>query len=273
MSGQKKFFLRNSLNLIAVLLFFADFAAAQVIVLPNAHSHNDYLQKHPLTDALNNGFASIEADVFLIKGELRVAHVHPFFRKPKTLETLYLKPLYDSIGLHKGSVYSNSKQEIILLIDIKSNASETYESLKPLLEKYKSVVSNFKNGIITAGAVTIVLTGNKPYDDIKKETMRYAFIDEDLRNMNSEKSTTVFVMASSKYSNVLKWKGKGNIPAEEKQKLTALVNQAHLQGKKVRLWASPENTVVWEELLNCGVDLINTDKLEEFKKFLIQPHQ
>ncbi|WP_317193247.1 hypothetical protein [Mucilaginibacter segetis] len=44
---------------------------------------------------------------------------------------------------------------------------------------------------------------------------------------------------------------------------------AHKFGKRVRLWASPENTAVWKELLSCGVDLINTDKLAELKKFLL----
>ena len=75
-------------------------------------------------------------------------------------------------------------------------------------------------------------------------------------------------MASTKYSNVLKWKGKGEIPKEEKEKLITLVNQAHKEDKVVRLWASPENKKVWTELLNCGVDLINTDKLEMLGAFL-----
>ena len=47
------------------------------------------------------------------------------------------------------------------------------------------------------------------------------------------------------------------------------VAKAHLQGKKVRLWASPENKVVWAELLKCNVDLINTDKLGALRNFLI----
>ena len=60
------------------------------------------------------------------------------------------------------------------------------------------------------------------------------------------------------------------IPADEKQKLTELITQAHQQHKKVRLWASPENKAVWKELLSCGVDLINTDNLEELRQFLLE---
>ena len=37
----------------------------QVVPLPNAHAHNDYEHKRPLFDALDHGFCSVEADVFL----------------------------------------------------------------------------------------------------------------------------------------------------------------------------------------------------------------
>jgi hypothetical protein len=39
-------------------------------------------------------------------------------------------------------------------------------------------------------------------------------------------------------------------------------------GAKVRLWASPERKAVWDELLKCGVDLINTDQLVTLKNYL-----
>src|ERR1035437_7606946 len=135
MFSLKKFNLKGFSIFNILFLLLSQLIVAQTIVLPNGHSHNDYKQKHPLTDALNNGFISIEADVFLIKGKLIVSHIRPFFNKSKTLETLYLKPLYDSISKHNGNVYINYKQPIILLIDIKTNASKTYFALNKLLEK------------------------------------------------------------------------------------------------------------------------------------------
>ena len=38
-----------------------------------AHAHNDYMHERPLFDALDNGFRSIEADVFAIGDSLHVA--------------------------------------------------------------------------------------------------------------------------------------------------------------------------------------------------------
>ncbi|MCS6919603.1 MAG: hypothetical protein NZM28_07520, partial [Fimbriimonadales bacterium] len=43
-------------------------------ILPRAHSHNDYWRKRPLQDALECGFCSVEADIFLVDGKLLVGH-------------------------------------------------------------------------------------------------------------------------------------------------------------------------------------------------------
>lgn len=256
---------------IIIILFFVlnvQLLSAQEKVLSNAHSHNDYKQKHPLTDALNNGFSSIEVDVFLKNNKLIVSHTYPFFKKG-TIETLYLKALQDSIIKHKGTVYATNNLPIILLVDIKTDAAKTYLHLELILEKYRSLLTSYENGKIIQRSVTVIITGNKPLDEMKKEVIRFAFIDENLLNIENKNSSKIYLMASTKYSNLLKWNGKGKIPEQEKQKLLHFVSLAHQQGKKTRLWASPENKNVWKELLNCGVDYINTDKLKELHDFLI----
>ena len=57
---------------------------AQSTPLLNAFAHNDYCHKHPLYDALENGFTSIEADIFLKDGKLIVAHIFPYFKGKRT---------------------------------------------------------------------------------------------------------------------------------------------------------------------------------------------
>jgi hypothetical protein len=42
----------------------------RVSALEHAHAHNDYLHQRPLLDALDHGFCSVEADIFLVDGEL-----------------------------------------------------------------------------------------------------------------------------------------------------------------------------------------------------------
>ncbi|MEO6148861.1 MAG: phosphatidylinositol-specific phospholipase C/glycerophosphodiester phosphodiesterase family protein [Mucilaginibacter sp.] len=240
----------------------------QNVPLTNAFAHNDYWHKHPLYDALQNGYTHIEADVFLVKGKLVVAHFFPFFKKKRTLELLYLQPLFEQVSKN-GQVFEGYNTSITLMVDIKTGAGDTYAALKPLLEKYKSILSSYEDGQVHYRMVTIVLSGHKPYQLIKKEKYRLAFIDEDLEKIGTDSAMTeVYPMASCRYNSMVKWRGKGPMPAAQKQNLSAYVNTAHRMGKKVRLWASPENKVVWEELLSCGVDLINTNELVTLKNFL-----
>ena len=64
--------------------------------------------------------------------------------------------------------------------------------------------------------------------------------------------------------------GTGPMPPAEKQKLHDLVKRAHDQGRKVRFWSTAETPAVWKELLAAGVDYINTDKLDELQRFLLE---
>lgn len=250
---------------------FSFAVTAQALPLPNAHAHNDYKHARPLQDAMVCGFTSFEADIFLKHNSFIVAHISPAFKKTHTFEALYLKPLYDAVAKNKGSVYPDYSAPVILLVDIKTDAEQTYTALKPLLEKYSSMLTRYENGKVIPGAVTIILTGHKPYKSINSETSRLAFIDESLLSIEKNKyAASACPLASTKYSNILTWKGKGKIPDDQKQKLIEYINIAHLQGKKVRLWASPENEIVWKTLLDCGVDLINTDELERLQDFLLK---
>ncbi|MBS1525482.1 MAG: phosphatidylinositol-specific phospholipase C/glycerophosphodiester phosphodiesterase family protein [Bacteroidetes bacterium] len=259
--------IRTLLFLLPVLAQFT--CKAQPTPVPNGFAHNDYLHKHPLFDALSNGFVNIEADIFLRGNKLVVAHVFPYFKSKKTLESLYFKPLYQRVTEHNGQVFANYSKPVILMIDIKTGAEHTYRVLVPLLEKYRSMLTRMENGKIIYSAVTVVLSGHKPYNLIEGNPRRLAFIDEDLRKISRDSAMlNLFPMASCKYSHVLSWGGIGPIPSRQRQRLRDYVAMAHELGSKVRLWASPENKAVWDELLLDGVDLINTDQLANLRKYL-----
>lgn len=163
---------------------------------------------------------------------------------------------------------ANYTYPVTLMIDIKSDAGKTYKALKPLLQKYKSVLSDYEDGRIVVRQVTIVLSGHKPYKLIKGENKRLVFIDEDLRKVNKDTAyNSLHPIASCKYSCILNWKGKGAMPDAERQRLCSYVVRAHRYGKKVRLWASPENEAVWKGLLQCGVDLIILTSLLRLENF------
>src|SRR3954464_15559693 len=93
----------------AVLSFLvglvASSAARAETPLPHAHAHNDYEHTRPLVDALSHGFCSVEADVFLINGQLLVGHTQLDLRPERTLEKLYLEPLRARVRANGGRIY------------------------------------------------------------------------------------------------------------------------------------------------------------------------
>ncbi len=227
-------------------------------------SHNDYLQNRPLQDALQAGYTNLEADIFLHHGRLVVAHWFPYLKGTRTLDELYLKPLSSYVKQHRNDA---EFLPITLLIDIKSSLLKTYLALRKQLQPYSDVLSVYEGGCVKQGLINIILTGRQPVQFIQHESRTWVLMDDALNALANAAATDVFAMASCRYSKVLSWRGRGVMPDAERRKLISLVNAAHSQGKKARLWASPENDEVRCELLACGVDYLNTDRLAELKAF------
>ncbi len=254
-------------SIFVPLLLLLVISKAQSVKLPNAFAHNDYRHKRPLLDALENGFTYVEADIYLRGNKLIVSHILPILKKNRTLEELYFKPLLDYIK-DKNSE-QHIRTHITLMIDIKSNAHKTFAALAVLLEKYKAIISTYEDGKVYLRDVTIVITGHKPLFLFQNNLCRNVFLDEDLQMVGQQMEMSNNPIASCKYSRILKWKGRGAISVAEREILKAYVDKAHKNGFKVRLWASPERKTVWDELLKCNVDLINTNKLEKLRDFLV----
>ena len=102
--------------LLLVLTSFAQRTGAQELMFRGGHSHNDYHQQHPLTDALKNGMVSVEADVFLVGNNILVGHSESELTDDRTLENLYLQPLWKKLKKERRKF-----SPIILLVDIKTN--------------------------------------------------------------------------------------------------------------------------------------------------------
>lgn len=262
---------------IYLILFYLGLSAMSlaqtdsIIALPHAHAHNDYEHKKPLFDALSNGFTSLEADVHLINGNLYVAHDPPKdLAKTPTLQSLYLEPLYRWIAEHDGQVYANYEAPIFLMIDIKTKAEPTYEALKKVLAPFKEMLWYLKDGRIISGPVRVFLSGNRPIAMVQQEKIQLVGIDGRPKDIGEGYSADFMPVISDNYRRHLSWRGKQEGPkTEELDQLKAWIEEAHQEGKLVRLWASPENEQVWIKLRELGVDLLNTDRLSDLKSFLL----
>jgi hypothetical protein len=236
--------------------------------LPRAHAHNDYEHARPLFDALDHGFCSVEADVYLVDGKLLVAHDRKDVKPDRTLESLYLDPLRARTKANGGKVYPNGPA-VWLLIDVKSGAEDTYAALDKVLAAYADILSVTRAGKFERKAVTVVVSGNRAKETIAKQTVRFAGIDGRPEDLDSDAAADLVPWVSANWLLTFRWQGNGPLPEAERAKLKEYVAKAHKKGRLVRFWATPEKEAFWKELLAAGVDLINTDKLDELQRFLL----
>lgn len=258
---------------VSIILMAAMLAQANVVGLPQAHAHNDYLHDRPLLDALAHGFTSVEADVFLVGEELCVAHDAPEIRPERTLQRLYLDPLRERAKANDGRIYRDHAR-FLLLIDIKSAAEPTYRRLHEVLAEYRDLVTSFGPDGRRDRAVRVIISGNRPFELMRSQPVRYAGYDGRLADLYSDAPAELVPMISDHWGRNFTWRGDGRMPDSEWHKLTDIVEAAHAKGRLVRFWATPDarsdaREALWKQLLAAGVDLINTDDLEGLQAFLL----
>ena len=237
-----------------------------------AHAHNDYEHERPLFDALSYNFKSIEADVFSVGDSLFVAHDFEDIKKGRTLQKLYLNPLKKRIEKNNGSVYGNG-EEIILLIDIKDDGLKTYQILDRILKNYESILTIFENGEKKTGNVMVVISGNRPFEFMESQKIRYAGFDGRLENLDSNISPTLMPLVSDNWRKYFSWDGTGEMPLDQQKTLNAYSMKAKNQGYILRFWGTPNLTrsqraAVWGELKEAEVGLTGADNLKELQHFL-----
>ena len=235
--------------------------------LLRAHAHNDYHNKRPLLDALDQGFCSVEVDIFLRGQKFHVAHTRFGIRKNRTLEEMYLKPLAERIKKNGGVVFPG-QERFILLIDIKDDGIEAYPVLDRLLTRYGSLFTAVLNGEYRPGPITAILSGARPRALVEMDQTRYCALDGRPGDLEGKATPDLIPLISDKWSNHFKWRGRGPFPAEERQRLEVFVKRTQKQGRILRFWAVPDRLESWKVLYENGVDLINTDKLRELSLFL-----
>lgn len=245
------------------------------VPLAKAHAHNDYEHERPFYDALDHGFTSVEADVWLEDGELLVAHDQVDVKPDRTLKSLYLEPLKQRVKQNEGSVYKNNEQDFLLWIDIKSEDVATYKKIHEELADYQKMLTKFSKVGVEQKAVTVIISGNRPRAMMESQPVRYAAYDGRMSDLETQVSNTFLPVISDNWTKHFSWQGVGEMPSDEREKLHRIVETAHKKGQIVRFWATPDlvpstREAVWNELMKADVDVINTDHLPELQEYLMK---
>lgn len=263
-------------RLVALLLVASPSAcsAPAPSLLTRGHSHNDYQQTRPLLDALDRGYMSVEADVFLVDGELLVAHDRKDCRKERTLRAMYLEPLAERAA-RGGKVYAGVPGKtlpVALLIDIKTDGEAAYAEISRELAEFPSAFTSCDGGVVVERAVTVVISGDIPRATMTAQRERRAFVDGRAPDLDGPREAaappSLVPVVSLPWTPRFAWIGLGPMPTAQRTQLRGLVAEAHARGYRIRFWGTPNLKEFWETLLAEGVDVIGVDDLPAGERVL-----
>jgi hypothetical protein len=235
--------------------------------LHQGHSHNDYWRPHPLYDALQLGFKSVEADVFLIDTTLQVGHERAALRRANTLQGLYLDPLRK---IQQTQGFYTQPAELWLFVDFKSDGPATYARLRQVLARYRDLLSTPRHPRLAG--VRVILTGGYPRAEVLADPEALVFLDGQLADLGAAQAASICTV-NGDWATYFKWNGLGPMPAVEAARLRAWNDQAQRTGQKIRFWNTPAATpvqrrAVWAALLRYPAVLVGADELAELKQVI-----
>ncbi len=222
------------------------------------HAHNDYEKANPLTNALQAKVFSIEADVFVLDNTLAVAHTRNQIDPFRTLESLYVNPIILLFKQNRGYISPDTSYKVSLVIDIKEKPEVVLPYLVNMVEKNRQY---FDPGH-SPGAVRIIISGDRGSQDNWTNYPSYINFDgrpyENYTPVMLEKVAVI----SDNYRNYV-----AGDTLKAAEKLRAMIKLVHKQGKLLRLWGASDDAETWSFLHGEGVDIINTDKVNECRRY------
>lgn len=164
------------------------------------HSHNDYWRPRPLIDAISVGCCSVEADVWLVEGDLYVGHRLQDLDMNKSLRDMYLKPVLEMLDQHQehnvpsptsseraSFFHRYPNQTLVLLIDFKDAGLEAFHLLQQQLQplKDKGYLTYYDGHERIDRALTVVATGQESVFQpiLANKTHRDIFFDAPLASL------------------------------------------------------------------------------------------
>ena len=239
--------------LIASLSFLLPLClwAQQPVIL---HSHNDYNRLAPFWEAYSQHCRSIEADVFLHKGQLLVGHEVKDLKKDNSFAVLYVEPIVRTFRSNGGCMWPDSKDRLQLMVELKSPTEPALSEVIKLLKQYPDVFCAKKG-------VRVTITGNVPAPEDFGRYPSWIWFDGNLQTEYTPAQLKRVALISEDFREYArKWNGKGNFVQADYKPLRAAIDQAHALGKPVRFWNAPEGTTAYFTYIRLGLEYVNTDK-------------
>jgi len=100
---------------------------------------------------------------------------------------------------------------------------------------------------------------------VDDKATRYLFLDGRMRDLNSEEDSSLVPLVSMDW-NFIRFRNLFCREGDEVMK--QMTEQAHSQGKRIRIWGAPNTEKSWTKMLKTNVDWLSIDDHERFVRFV-----
>ena len=233
------------------------------------HAHNDYQSSVPFYMAYAFKADVIECDMHYIEdgsggGAFLVGHDAADLDSTKTFESMYLEPLVTAFRCNGGCAWRDEpERRLTLMVEIKTKNPDAYvDALHERLSRYPDVFDPEVN----PRAVGILITGWE-FPAHKEKYPEHYLYDYQYNGVKWDSVTPDEAgrigSISMNFGALSRWKGRGEISAEDLAKVQKVIDFAHSLGKSVRFWGAPDCEECWLLLASLGADYISTDRVAE----------
>ena len=113
------------------------------------------------------------------------------------------------------------------MADFKANGEGIYEVLKKQMEPYRKYFCSVKDGVYQEGAVLFFISGNRPLYSLPSESLRFAFLDGQIRDLGKGMPASLTPVISDNYQSYFSWDGNGEMPEEQYKRMVEIVKNVH----------------------------------------------
>lgn len=234
--------------LLAISLVLSISVEAQVKIF----AHNDYAKPEPLVNAIRFQADYIEADVFPGNEVLYVAHHKYEIDSSVTLDKLYIQPIVAMMQQFPDSIKGKS-----LVIDIKESGEETIKMIIRHLSPYQQYFDRSLN----KDAMQVIISGDRGQLNKWADYPSFIYFDGRPYEQYSDIQLLKVALISDSYYRYV-----STSDPNDKRNLDAVIRKIHAAKKPVRFWATPDTEKCWKALIAMGVDVMNTDQVENCRK-------
>ena len=158
---------------------------------------------------------------------------------------------------------------LILLVDFKANAARSAALLNEAIVPLRPYLTRIdKAGNIHQGKIIVLISGNRPKPSslYTRRGDRFLFLDGRIKDINSRTDTSLVPLVSVPWRRLLLAKMVG----KREDRIRRMVDEAHRQGKQLRIWGAPNREGAWDEMFRNQVDLLSVDDHDRFARFAAQ---